>query len=436
MNKLKIPPIENISICIIGLGYVGLPLAIEFGKKYKTIGFDVNEARLGELKSGYDKTLEVEKKDFDDAKFLKLSTDEKLINDCNIYIITVPTPIDKKNNPDLSYLKSASEFVGSYLQSGNIVIYESTVFPGATEEYCVPFLSKSSGLNYNLDFFCGYSPERINPVDKNHNLRNIVKVTSGSNPEVAKLIDSLYQSIIPAGTFKASSIAVAEGAKVIENIQRDVNIALINELSMIFDKIDINTSEVLEAANSKWNFIDFRPGLVGGHCIGVDPYYLTHKAIESGYNPEMILAGRRINENMSKYIVDKVINKMNQLKLEPKNSNIAVLGTTFKENCPDIRNSKVFDIIAMLKKYGSNVMVTDPMADKSFLKKKHGIDLTGFNELKNIDVVILCVSHNTFKDIQLNDWKNVFKDDGIFIDIKSLYNENYFIDSKIKYWSL
>jgi len=436
MNKVKIPQLDKLNICIVGLGYVGLPLAIEFGKKYKTIGFDVNQIRIDELKSGYDKTLEVEKSDFDDSKFLIFSSEDKKINDCNIYIITVPTPIDKNNNPDLSFLKSASQLVGSYLNNGDVVIYESTVFPGATEEYCVPFLSESSGLEYNIDYFCGYSPERINPGDKNHTLRHIVKVTSGSNPEVANLIDLLYQSIIPAGTFKASRISVAEAAKVIENIQRDVNIALINELSMIFDKIDINTSEVLDAANSKWNFIDFRPGLVGGHCIGVDPYYLTHKAIESGYNPEMILAGRRINENMSNFIVDKVINKMNQLKLEPKNSNIAVLGTTFKENCPDIRNSKVFDIIAMLKKYGCNVMVADPMVDKSLLKKKHNIELTVFNELKNIDVVIICVSHNTYKDIQLNDWKNVFKENGIFIDIKSLYDENDFINSKIKYWSL
>tara|TARA_Y100000741_G_scaffold363943_1_gene353450 strand:+ start:1033 stop:2343 length:1311 start_codon:yes stop_codon:yes gene_type:complete len=436
MNKLKIPSIENMNICIIGLGYVGLPLAIEFSKKYKTVGFDVNEARIDELKSGYDKTLEVEKRDFDDAKFLTLSSEEKLINDCNIYIITVPTPIDKKNNPDLSYLKNASELVGAHLKKGNIVIYESTVFPGATEEYCVPFLSKSSGLDYNLDFFCGYSPERINPGDKNHTLRSIVKVTSGSNLEVANLIDSLYKSIIPAGTFKASSISVAEAAKVIENIQRDVNIALINELSMIFDKIDINTNEVLKAANSKWNFIDFRPGLVGGHCIGVDPYYLTHKAIESGYNPEMILAGRRINENMSNYIFDKVINKMNELKLKPKNANIAVMGVTFKENCPDIRNSKIFKIINMLINHDCNVMISDPMADKKQLKQKHGIVLTEFNELKNIDVVILGVGHDAFKDIKLKGWKNIFNEKGIFIDIKSLYNEHDFINSKIKYWSL
>ena len=435
-SKEKMHQLEKSNICIVGLGYVGLPLAIEFGKQYPTIGFDVNEERIGELKSGYDKTLEVEKSDFDESIFLKLTSDKSTIDESNIYIVTVPTPIDKNNSPDLTYLESASRLVGSCLNKGDIVIYESTVFPGATEEYCVPILSKFSRLKYNVDFFCGYSPERINPGDKKHVLRNIVKVTSGSNQKVADFIDLLYQGIIPAGTFKASSISVAEAAKVIENIQRDVNIALINEFSMIFDRIDLKTSEVLDAASSKWNFIDFRPGLVGGHCIGVDPYYLTHKAISLGYNPEMILAGRKINENMSNYIVDKVIDKMNQLKLDLEQSSIAILGTTFKENCPDLRNSKVFDIIDKLEKYGCNITVTDPVVDRIQLKKKYGTGLTELNELKDIDVVILCVGHNQFKNIQLNNWKDIFSEHGIFIDVKSLYDQNDFKNSKIKYWSL
>ena len=307
-NKLK--------ICVVGLGYVGLPLAIEFGKQYETIGYDVNQKRIKDLKIGDDKTHEIEENDFDESFKLSFTSDVNLITDCDVYIITVPTPIDSKNNPDMQYLKKASESIGQVLNKGNIVIYESTVYPGATEEFCVPILKEFSGLEFNKDFFCGYSPERINPGDKKHTIKNIKKVTSGSTPDISEIIDLLYQSIIPAGTFKASKIIVAEAAKVIENIQRDVNIALINELSIIFDKIGVNTNEVLKAASSKWNFINFEPGLVGGHCIGVDPYYLTHKSIELGYTPEMILAGRKINENMSQHIVKSIIKRLKNISLK------------------------------------------------------------------------------------------------------------------------
>ena len=436
MKKNNLTNLENIKICIIGLGYVGLPLAIEFGKKYQTIGYDINQNRIDDLRSGLDKTLEIDKGDFDISERLLFTSDIQSIKKSDIFIITVPTPIDSDNNPDMSYLKSASELVGSVLNKGNIVVYESTVYPGATEEYCIPILNKSSGLQYNSDYFCGYSPERINPGDKKHTIRNIVKITSGSNPEIANLIDSLYSSIIPAGTYKASSIAVAEAAKVIENIQRDVNIALINELAIIFDKIKINTNEVLEAAGSKWNFINFQPGLVGGHCIGVDPYYLTHKSIETGYRPEMILAGRKINENMSNYIVNRIVGKMKKLNVDPLNARVAVLGLTFKENCPDIRNSKVFKIIEYLNDSGCKVLINDPWVDKEELRNSYKIDLVEMSQIKDVDVVVIAVGHDSYKEISLDKWAKTIKDNGIIVDIKSIYSNNYFNSTNIHYWCL
>ena len=355
---------HKIKIVVIGLGYVGLPLAVEFSKKYHVIGYDLKIERINELKKNYDRTGEIDSQKLINAKKLIISSDEKLIKDGNVYIITVPTPVDKNNIPNLNPLKSASELVGSFLEKDNIVIYESTVFPGATEEVCVPILEGVSGLNYNQDFFCGYSPERINPGDKKHTLVSIKKITSGSNPRSAKFVKKLYESIIKAGVFQASCIAVAEAAKVIENTQRDVNIALINELALIFHKMKIDTKEVLEAAGTKWNFLPFEPGLVGGHCIGVDPYYLTHKAVEIGYQPEMILAGRRVNDSMGKYIAEQTILNLIKNNVSPDKSKIAILGLTFKENCPDIRNTKVLSIIEHLKKYNCTLYITDEVADK------------------------------------------------------------------------
>ena len=422
-------------IAIIGLGYVGLPLAIEFSKKYTTIGFDKNVARINDLEKGIDKTLEVSKKELQSSKisFTKESSD---LNDCNIYIITVPTPVDKYNNPDMKSLASASKTVGKILCKDDIVIYESTVYPGATEEYCVPILEKISGLKYNKDFFCGYSPERINPGDEERKLTSIPKVTSGSNGETAISVDNLYKSIITAGTHRAPSIAVAEASKVIENIQRDVNIALINELSIIFNKLNLDTSEVLEAAGTKWNFLPFRPGLVGGHCIGVDPYYLTHKAQEIGYHPEMILAGRRINDTMDKYIADSTISEMTKAGINPVGAKIAVLGLTFKENCPDIRNTKVPNIIKALKVYSCEITVSDPFADKDEAREHLNIELSDLNEVNNNDVVILAVGHNDYKEITKKQWQTLFNDKGIFIDVKSIYKNDYFTNTDIKHWRL
>ena len=397
--KLSDTPI----IAVIGLGYVGLPLAVEFSKKYSTVGYDKDENRISELKNSYDKTLEVSADELKAAKNLKLTFDAKDIAACNVFIVTVPTPVDKFNTPDLSPLASASKTVGKVLKNSDVVIYESTVYPGATEEYCVPILEKESGLKYNVDFFCGYSPERINPGDKEHSLKTITKVTSGSNEETAEFIDMLYKSIVSAGTHKASSIAVAEAAKVIENVQRDVNIALINELSMIFNKLDLDTTEVLTAAGTKWNFLPFRPGLVGGHCIGVDPYYLTHKAQEIGYHPEMILAGRRINDTMGKYIADNTIAEMTKAGIRPGGANVAVLGITFKENCPDLRNTKVPDVIKHLKTYGCKITVSDPFAD--------------INEAKE-------------------QWQKMFNGNGVLIDVKSIYEKDYFADTNINHWRL
>ena len=402
---------EN-KIAIIGLGYVGLPLAVEFAKKYSTIGFDTQGERINELNNYNDKTLEIEFSILKNAivnNNLRLTSTPEDIRESNIFIITVPTPIDSKNNPDISALLSATKFIGSILKQGDIVIYESTVYPGATEEDCVPVLESFSGLKYNQDFFCGYSPERINPGDKVHTLTKIKKVTSGSNPDVADKIDALYGSIIDAGTYLAPSIKVAEAAKVIENTQRDINIAFINELSLIFDKLDIDTNEVLNAALTKWNFLNFKPGLVGGHCIGVDPYYLTHKAQSVGYNPEIILAGRRLNDSMGAYVAKQMIKLLTKNDKQILNASVLVLGITFKENCPDIRNTKVIDVIRELEEYGVETKVYDPYADPKEVFSSFGINLLKEECLSKIDEydgVILCVAHNKFKKIHFEDISN------------------------------
>jgi len=423
------------SIAIIGLGYVGLPLAIEFSKKYPTIGFDKNDERIKQLKNGIDKTLEVNNQDLKAAE-LSFSLDPNDIINSHVYIVTVPTPVDKFNNPDMSPLASASATVGKVLSKGDVVIYESTVYPGATEEFCVPILEKESKLKYNTDFYCGYSPERINPGDKEHSLTSITKITSGSNQKTADFVDKLYQSIISAGTYKASSIVVAEAAKVIENIQRDVNIALINELSMIFNKLDLETSEVLKAAGTKWNFLPFRPGIVGGHCIGVDPYYLTHKAIEIGYHPEIILAGRRINDSMGNYIAKTTIMEMSKAGINSVGAKVAVLGITFKENCPDIRNTKVPNIIDHLKIYGCKITVFDPFADINETKKHLDIDLLDINQYPKSDAVILAVAHDDYKEFNKEQWQEMFNGNGVLIDVKSIYEKDYFTDTNIIHWRL
>ena len=405
-------------IGIIGLGYVGLPLAIEFGKKYQTIGFDINKNRINELKNNYDKTKEVDNESFLNSKYLSFSSIENEISGCNIFIITVPTPIDKFNTPDLTPLLRASETAGKHLKKGDIVIYESTVYPGCTEEDCVPILEKYSGLRYNEDFFCGYSPERINPGDKINTITKIKKVTSGSNPEVAKFVNELYLSIIEEGTHLAPSLKVAEASKVIENCQRDINIAFMNELSLIFEKMGIDTLSVLEAAGSKWNFLPFRPGLVGGHCIGVDPYYLTYKAESLGYHPEVILSGRRINDNMGKHIARETIKLLIKNKASINSAKILVLGITFKENCPDIRNSKVIDIITELKSYDTLIEIFDPWADKQEVKKEYNLDLLETVSLGNYSAIILSVAHNEFLEAQFLQEIENFK--GIIYDVKSI----------------
>jgi UDP-N-acetyl-D-galactosamine dehydrogenase len=405
-------------IGIIGLGYVGLPLAVEFGKQYKTVGFDINQARVEELLRGEDSTLEVEPENLKLASNLTYSTSLDILKGCDIFIVTVPTPIDKNKRPDLTPLEKSSETISKVLKKGDIVIYESTVFPGCTEEVCVPILEAGSGLTYNKDFYCGYSPERINPGDKVHTVTKIMKVTSGSTPEIAEVVDQLYKSIITAGTYKAQSLKVAEAAKVIENCQRDINIAFINELSLIFEKLDIDTLSVLEAAGTKWNFLPFRPGLVGGHCIGVDPYYLTYKAQEVGYNPQVILAGRRINDAMGAHVASKVAKLMIDKDLSIKGSKALILGVTFKENCPDIRNSRAIDVYTELKDFGLDVDVYDPWANAAEVKAEYGIDLV--QDLgSNYAAVVLTVSHDKFKEINLEDLK---AKNAVVFDTKSFFN--------------
>lgn len=408
-------------IGIIGLGYVGLPLAVEFGKVRRVIGFDINRIRIAELNAGKDSTLEVTADDLSTAKFLHFSHDENNLKDCDIFIVTVPTPIDAANRPDLTPLIKASETVGKALRRGAIIIYESTVYPGCTEEVCVPILEKHSSLVFNKDFFCGYSPERINPGDKVNTLTTIKKITSGSTPEVAETVDQLYGSIIKAGTWKASSLKVAEAAKVIENSQRDLNIAFVNELSVIFNRMQIDTLEVLEAAGTKWNFLPFRPGMVGGHCIGVDPYYLTHKAEQLGYNPQVILAGRRINDSMAIQAAQNIIKIMLKNGINAAKSRIGILGVTFKDNCPDIRNSKVIDLINELNEWGAVTTVYDPWADPTQVEEQYGIHLSREDSLRNLDAVVIAVAHNEFRKLKINEikkWCN--SDTPVLADLKSI----------------
>ncbi|WP_286270993.1 Vi polysaccharide biosynthesis UDP-N-acetylglucosamine C-6 dehydrogenase TviB [Thalassotalea hakodatensis] len=412
-------------IAIIGLGYVGLPLAVEFGKKFQTIGFDINGPRVQELNQGIDRTLEVNREELNEATQLTCSSNTQDIIGCDYYIVTVPTPIDQHKQPDLTPLIKASEMLGGVIAKNATVIYESTVYPGATEEDCVPILAQVSGLTYNQDFFVGYSPERINPGDKTHRLPSILKVTSGSTPEVAEKVDALYRSIITAGTYKASSIRVAEAAKVIENTQRDVNIALINELSIIFNRLGIDTLEVLEAAGTKWNFLPFRPGLVGGHCIGVDPYYLTHKAQAVGYHPEMILAGRRLNDGMGQYVVSQLVKGMLQKRIQVDQSNVLVMGLTFKENCPDLRNTKIIDIIHELKEYNINVDVVDPLCESEEAQKEYGISLTKTPEKGKYDGVILAVAHSEFKDMDINEIKALGRENHVLYDLKCVLDKSH-----------
>jgi len=417
-------------ITIIGLGYVGLPLAVEFAKKFKVTGFDINQSRIDELISGYDSTLEIEKNALSSVREnLSYSSDIEDTKDCDVYIVTVPTPVDKANRPDLTQLINASKTVGSVLSRGNIVVYESTVYPGATEAICVPELEKSSGLKFNKDFFCGYSPERINPGDKVNTLTKIKKITSGSTPEIATEVDELYKTIITAGTFPAASIKVAEAAKVVENTQRDLNIALTNELSVIFGRLNLDTLDVLEAAGSKWNFLPFRPGLVGGHCIGVDPYYLTHAAEQVRYNPQVILAGRRINDNMALYMVKKVLQKMIVSGIEIKNSTVGVMGVTFKENCPDVRNTKIADVIYELKNWGVNVVVVDPWADQLELKKNYDIILGEINSNNQVDSLIVAVGHDEFRSKSAEELRSLCKGSNpVLADVKSIYKKEDLIN--------
>ena len=406
-------------IAIIGLGYVGLPLAHAFSLKYEVVGFDIAQWRIDELRDGVDRTLELSTEQVNEAiaHNMKFTNQLEDIADCNIYIVTVPTPIDKHKKPDLTPLIKASESIGSVLKKDDIVIYESTVYPGATEEDCVPVLERVSGLTYNKDFFCGYSPERINPGDKEHTVTKILKVTSGSTPEIGKEVNKLYSSIITAGTHLAPTIKVAEAAKVIENSQRDINIAFVNELSMIFNRLDINTNDVLEAAGTKWNFLPFRPGLVGGHCIGVDPYYLTHKAQEVGYNPEIILAGRRLNDNMGIYVANQVIKLMIKKSQPIVDAKVLVLGITFKENCPDIRNSRVIDVIRELQDFGCDIDVADYWADSEEVKREYNIELLDDVDVNNYSAVILAVSHDNYKELKFNN------DEQIVFDIKSVLDQ-------------
>lgn len=410
----------QVRIGILGLGYVGLPLAVEFGKKFPTLGFDINSTRIAELKKGYDSTLEVEPELLMEASQLYYTHQIQDLIDCNVYIITVPTPIDEYKRPDLRPLKSASRTVSGVLKQGDIVIFESTVYPGATEEVCVPIIEHESGLTYNQDFFAGYSPERINPGDKQHRVTSIRKVTSGSTVEATEFVDQLYASVITAGTHKASSIRVAEAAKVIENTQRDVNIALINELAMLFNRLDIDTQEVLRAAGTKWNFLPFRPGLVGGHCIGIDPYYLTHKAQAIGYQPEMILAGRRVNDGMGNYVASQVVKLMTQHRLHVVDSRILILGLTFKENCPDLRNTRVMDIIVELKNYHAQIDIYDPWVEAKEALREYGISLITTLNKDYYDSIIVAVAHQQFAELGAEGIRTLGKPGSILYDVKHL----------------
>ncbi len=411
--------IDQTKIGIIGLGYVGLPLAVEFGKQLPTIGFDINATRIKELKAGQDNTLEVEPEELTQANLLSYTDNIEDLARCNVYIVTVPTPIDEFKRPDLTPLEKASKALGEIVKKGDVVIYESTVYPGATEEVCIPLIEKVSGLIYNKDFFAGYSPERINPGDKEHRVTNILKVTSGSTPEVADFVDTLYQQIITAGTHKASSIRVAEAAKVIENTQRDVNIALVNELALIFNRLGIDTEEVLNAAGTKWNFLPFRPGLVGGHCIGVDPYYLTHKAQEIGYHPDMILAGRRINDGMGAYVAECTVKLLTQRRIHVAGAKILIMGLAFKEDCPDLRNTRVIDIIDEFKNYHAEIDIHDPWVDPEEARQEYGVTVIQDQPPTNhYDAIILAVGHQQFKDMGVEKIRALGKEKSVLFDVK------------------
>lgn len=412
--------IQNVKLAVVGLGYVGLPLAVEFGKKRPVIGFDINERRVSELRAGHDHTLEVDDAELAEARHLSYTTDRAELGRANVFIVTVPTPIDEYKQPDLTPLIKASETIGAVLKRGDIVVYESTVYPGATEEDCVPVLERVSGLKFNVDFFAGYSPERINPGDKAHRVSTIKKVTSGSTPEVAELVDQIYKEIIVAGTHKASSIRVAEAAKVIENTQRDVNIALINELALIFNKLGIDTEAVLQAAGTKWNFLPFRPGLVGGHCIGVDPYYLTHKAQSIGYHPEIILAGRRLNDSMGGYVVSQLVKCMTKKRLHVQGAKVLVMGLTFKENCPDLRNTRVVDIVQELRDYNVDVDVYDPWVDVAEAQHEYGITPVAQPAEGSYDAIILAVAHTQFAEMGAAAIRKLGKAEHVLYDLKYL----------------
>lgn len=416
--------LDTSRIAIIGLGYVGLPLAVEFGKQFPTVGFDINEKRIQELRNGIDRTLEVEPELLKEAKHLSYESDVEALENCNVYIVTVPTPIDHNRQPDLTPLIKASEMLGKVVSKGDVIIYESTVYPGATEEACIPVVESVSGLTFNKDIYAGYSPERINPGDKEHRVTSILKVTAGSTPEVADFVDALYRSVITAGTYKASSIKVAEAAKVIENTQRDVNIALVNELAKIFNKLDIDTEEVLKAAGTKWNFLPFRPGLVGGHCIGVDPYYLTHKAQQLGYHPEVILSGRRMNDGMGAYVASQLVKQMLKQKIQVDGARVLILGLTFKENCPDLRNTRVIDVIKELEDYNIAAEVYDPHVDKDEAMHEYGISPVSSPEQGRYDGVLLAVAHNEFRKLGSGEIRSWGKSRHVLYDLK------YVLDAK------
>jgi UDP-N-acetyl-D-galactosamine dehydrogenase len=415
--------IDNIKIAVIGLGYVGLPLAVEFGKHLPVVGFDINADRIAALNAGTDHTLEVSDEELTHASHLSYSSDIQALSDCNFFIVTVPTPIDDYKQPDLTPLISASKAIGGLLKQNDIVVYESTVYPGATEEVCIPVLEKVSGLTFNQDFYAGYSPERINPGDKEHRVTNILKVTAGSTPQVADFVDEVYNLIITAGTHKAASIKVAEAAKVIENTQRDVNIALINELAVIFNKMEIDTQAVLEAAGTKWNFLPFRPGLVGGHCIGVDPYYLTHKAQAIGYNPEIILAGRRLNDSMGEYVVTQLVKTMIKKRIQVEGAKVLILGLSFKENCPDVRNTKVIDIVHELQEYNIDVDVYDPWVDKAEAEREYNVTPVSNPVMNNYDGVILAVAHNEFVEMGVEQIRALGKASHVLYDLKYVFSK-------------
>lgn len=417
--------INNLKIAVIGLGYVGLPLAVEFGKQHSVVGFDINATRIAALNAGNDHTLEVSDEELAQATHLSYSSDIQALKDCNFFIVTVPTPIDDYKQPDLTPLIKASEAIGSLLKKDDIVVYESTVYPGATEEVCIPVLEQVSGLTFNQDFYAGYSPERINPGDKEHRVTNILKVTAGSTPEIADFVDEVYNLIITAGTHKAASIKVAEAAKVIENTQRDVNIALINELAVIFNKMGIDTQAVLEAAGTKWNFLPFRPGLVGGHCIGVDPYYLTHKAQAIGYNPEIILAGRRLNDSMGEYVVTQLVKTMIKKRIQVEGAKVLVLGLSFKENCPDVRNTKVIDIVHELEEYNIEVDVYDPWVDAAEAEREYNVTPVSKPTANSYDGIILAVAHNEFVELGVAEIRTLGKADHVLYDLKYVFAKEY-----------